>query len=158
MTATRVDLPTVTLAAVRGTMPMSELRTFYDSAFAQVAQAVQREGWTIIGPAVGWYHRVPDGTVDLSAGFPVQGAAAGTSSGGVQVVELPGGDALTATHTGGYDGLPEAWDRLESDRATLGVAGRGDLWEEYVTEPEPDGDPTANVTRLVLPLAVTTER
>jgi len=30
--------------------------------------------------------------------------------------------------------------------------GQPDFWEEYVTDPAPDGDPDLNITRLVLPL------
>ena len=94
---------------------------------------------------------MPTGTVDLTAGFAVD-AAGGASSDGVEVVELTGGPALTLTYTGAYEGLPEAWALVEEDRVELGVAGRGDFWEEYVTEPSPGGDPQQNVTRLVLPL------
>ncbi|MDQ0425424.1 GyrI-like domain-containing protein [Cellulomonas iranensis] len=152
MDSTRTTLPTVTLAAVRGTVPTAGLPAFYDAAYRQVAQAVEREGWTIVGPAVGWYHGMPTGTVDLAAGFAVEGAAPGATSGDVTVVEQPGGAALVLTHTGPYDALPDAWARVEDDRVALGVDGRGDFWEEYVTDPEPGGDPAANVTRLVLPL------
>lgn len=152
METNRTELPTVTIAAVRAIVPMNGLAEFYDTAFTQTAGAAAREGWTIVGPAIGWYHGMPTDTTDLAAGFLVEGVAAGTSSDGVEVTEMPGGPALVLTHTGSYDRLPDAWDRLEQDRAALGVDGRGDFWEEYVTEPQPGGDPEANVTRLVLPL------
>ncbi len=152
MTVTRTDQPDVTLAAVRATVPTAELRSFYDSAYPAVAGAVHREGWTIVGGAVGWYHRMPSDTADVTVGFPVTGAVVGAASGEVDVVELPGGPALVATHVGGYDGLEDAWAGVEEHRVATGVAGRGDFWEEYLTEPQPDGDPDENVTRLVLPL------
>ena len=152
METTRTDLPTVRIAAVRATVPMSGLTAFYDAAYTRVAQAAEREGWTIAGPAVGWYHGMPTDTVDLAAGFAVEGAGTGAASDGVEVVELPGGDAIVVTYTGPYDGLPDAWAGVEQERAALGVDGRGDFWEEYVTDPSPGGDPNANVTRLVLPL------
>nr|WP_239069301.1 GyrI-like domain-containing protein [Cellulomonas phragmiteti] len=152
METTRTELPTVTVAAVRAPVPMSGLRDFYDTAYTRVAEAAAREGWAIAGPAFGWYRGMPTDTVDVTAGFPVDGVAPGTSSGGVDVLDLPGGDALVLTHTGSYDALPEAWARLEQDSAARGVQARGDFWEEYVTEPSPGGDPEANVTRLVLPL------
>ncbi|MBD7917833.1 GyrI-like domain-containing protein [Cellulomonas sp. Sa3CUA2] len=153
MECTRTDLPAVTIAAVRATVPMSRLTEFYDTAYASVTTAAGREGWTLAGPAFGWYHRMPTDTVDLTAGFVVDGAALGTSE-DVEVSEMPGGAALVLIHTGPYDALPEAWERLEKERAELGVEGRGDFWEEYVTDPAPDGDPDLNITRLVLPLRV----
>lgn len=153
MTVTRSDLRTVTLAAVRATVPLSELPAFYDSAYQKVGEAAHAEGWVLAGPAVGWFHAMSSESVDLSAGFPVRAVAPGSASGDVGVVELPGGPALTLTHTGGYDGLPGAWERLEQERAAAGMQARGDFLEEYLTEPTSDGDPAANVTRLVLLLA-----
>ncbi|MCC2313691.1 GyrI-like domain-containing protein [Cellulomonas xiejunii] len=154
METTRTDLNPATIAAVRATVPMPELTAFYDSAYDRVTEAAGREGWTIAGPAFGWYHSMPTDMVDLTAGFVVEGAALGESSEGVEVTEMPGGAALVLIHTGSYDGLSDAWSRLEQERAALGLEGRGDFWEEYVTDPAPDGDPDLNITRLVLPLRV----
>ncbi len=151
MDTTRTDVPTVRLAAVRDRVPMTALAEFYDRAYTQVSETAAHAGWTISGPALGWYHAMPTDTVELTAGFPVDGPDVGASSGDVVVVERPGGPALVLTYTGPYDGLPGAWEQLERDRVALGVEGRGDFWEEYVTDPEPGGDPAANVTRLVLP-------
>lgn len=152
METTRTDLPTATIAAVRATVPIADLTGFYDRAYTQVTEAAGREGWTIAGPALGWYFGTTGESVDLAAGFVVEGAEPGESSEGVDVVEMPGGEALVLIHTGPYDRLRDAWDRVEQDRAALGVDGRGDFWEEYVTDPAPGGDPDLNITRLVLPL------
>ncbi|MBO0898748.1 AraC family transcriptional regulator [Cellulomonas sp. zg-ZUI22] len=152
MSTTPTDRPTVRIAAVRATVPAAELVAFFDRTYTAVADTVRREGWTFSGPALARYHGMPTDSVDVTGGFPVEGAPLGPVSDGVEVMELPGGAALEATHTGSYDRLPDAWDRLEQERAALGVDGRGDFWEEYVTEPSPGGDPDANVTRLVLPL------
>lgn len=149
----QVELPTTSLAAVRRTVQMTELVTFFDAAYSTVESIARQEGWTITGPAVGWFPvSMPTGPTEVTAGFAVDGVPPGASSGDVTVLDLPGGPALVATHLGSYDGLPDAWERLEQERAALGVDGRGDFWEEYVTEPSPGGDPSGNVTRLVLPL------
>lgn len=153
MQTTRTDVPTLRLAAVRATVPMADLVGFFDTAYTRVAQAAAREGWPVVGAAIALYRGMPTDTVDLTAGFAVD-AEVGASSDGVEIVELTGGPALTLTYTGPYDGLPAAWTRLEEDLLALGVEGRGDFWEEYVTEPSPGGDPQQNVTRLVLPLSV----
>ena len=152
MGTTPIDRPTVRIAAVRATVPVAELVAYFDRTYSTVGDVVGRRGWTRSGPALAWYHGMPGDTVDITGGFPVEGAPLGPVSDGVEVLELPGGATLEATHTGPYDQLPAAWDRLEQERAALGVDGRGDFWEEYVTDPSPDGDPAANVTRLVLPL------
>ncbi|SFJ59527.1 GyrI-like domain-containing protein [Cellulomonas sp. KH9] len=152
MGTTPIDRPTVRIAAVRATVPAAELVAYFDRTYSTVGDVVRGQGWTLSGPALAWYRGMPADTVDVTGGFPVEGAPLGPVSDGVEVMELPGGASLEATHTGPYDQLPAAWDRLEQERAALGVDGRGDFWEEYVTDPSPGGDPAANVTRLVLPL------
>lgn len=146
------ELPTVRVASLHGIVPMWGLKEFYDAAYTRIRKTAARAGWDLTGPAVGWYHGMPTDEVDLTVGFVVDGLDTGTVAEGVEVREMPGGPALVLTYTGPYDGLPRAWERLEQDRVALAVEGRGDFWEEYVTEPSPDGDASRNVTRLVLPL------
>ena len=152
MATSRVELPTVPVAAYRATVPPAGLSAFYERGYHAVRAASAREGWRIAGPAIGWYSGRTSESVDVAAAFPVEGAAAGARSGDVTVLDLPGGAALVLTHTGPYEGLLDAWRRLDEDRQVQGAARRGDFWEEYVVEPGPDIGPDDYVTRLVLPL------
>lgn len=153
MDVTEQDEPTRVVAQVRRVVPTAELTSFYDTAYRDVVGAVDAAGGVVSGAAVGWYHGMPADTVDVAAGFEVEGLPLGPLSGEVEVVEIPGGPAFSGEHRGAYDGLPAAWGEVEAARAASGRAPRGDFWEEYVTEPSPGGDPAANRTRLVLPLA-----
>lgn len=150
MDITLQDEPGRLVAIRRAAIPMADIQGFFDTTYRAVPRAVTAVGGAVHGPAIGWYHGMPGETVDVSAGFPVTGALAGPLGDNLEVVELPGGRALVATYVGAYDGLGEAWGEV------MAAAGdrdpRGDMWEEYVTEPDPGGDPDANVTRLVLPL------
>lgn len=146
------EQPTRTVAVVRREVRMDELTAFYDTAYGEVQRAVAEAGGQVVGTAIGWYHGMPTDTVDVAAGFPVEGLDAGPLAGRVEVVELPGGRALVALFVGPYDGLGAAWQEVEERRAQDGTDGRGDFWEEYVTDPSPDDDPAANETLLVLPL------
>lgn len=141
------------VAVLRETVAMDHLPEFYDRAYRAVGEAVAKAGGAVAGPALGWYHGGPSATVDVAAGLPVMGMSTGSIGHGVQVVRIPGGSAVVAVHTGPYDGLPAAWEELERWRAENAGAGRGDFWEEYVTDPAPGGDPERTETRLVLPLA-----
>lgn len=153
MDVARETVPDHVVAVVRRTVRMDELTAFYDSAYGAVARAVAETGGTLSGPALGWYHGMPAETVDVAAGFSVTGPDRGPLRDGVEVVHIPGGEAVVATYVGPYDGLGGAWGEVQRWAAANGVDGRGDFWEEYVTEPSPQGDPTKNITRMVLPLA-----
>lgn len=146
----RVELPGTTIAVVRQTVRMDELPAFYDQAYGRVVQALTAAGVAPAGPALGWYAGMPTDTVDVAAGFAVPDGSGPLE--GVDTLDLPASAAVVGTYTGPYDGLADAWGEVVAWAGRHGAAGRGDFWEEYVTEPSPDGDPAANVTRLVLPL------
>lgn len=155
MEITRTEEPTRLVALVRSTVRMDELPAFFDRAYRAVPGAVAGAGGAVQGPAIGWYRGMPTDTVDLAAGFPVTGLGpgpVGTVDDGVEVVEMPGGPAVAALHVGSYDGLPAAWQQVAQWQAANAGPGRGDFWEEYLTEPAPDGDPSRSETRLVVPL------
>ena len=64
--------------------------------------------------------------------------------------------AMTAARTvlhGGYDGLAEAWAKLDAWIAQQGFTAREDLWEVYTVGPESSADPAAWSTQLTRPLA-----
>ena len=63
-----------------------------------------------------------------------------------------GGRVARTVHAGGYDGLGEAWGSLIGWAAEQGLAPTGEMWEVYLTEPTPDGDPADNRTELNLQL------
>lgn len=147
----QVDLPETKLAVVRERVAMTALTGFYDSAYTRVERALTAAGLAPTGPAIGWYADMPTDSVDVAAGFAVPDGA-GPFVDDVQTHTLPAGAAVVGTYTGPYDGLPGAWGQLVTWAAQHGAAGRGDFWEEYLTDPSPDDDPAANVTRLVLPL------
>ncbi|UJP38560.1 GyrI-like domain-containing protein [Cellulomonas palmilytica] len=145
----QVELATATLAAVRERVRMDALPAFYDRAFRQVAEALGAAGVTPLGPAVGWFADAPTDTIDIAVGFPAPPSAV---LDGVELLTVPGGPAVVGTYQGSYDRMADAWGEVAAWCREQDVQGRGDFWEEYVTEPSPGGDPEQNVTRLVSPL------
>ena len=145
-----VRIPSETVAVVRREIPRDRLPTFFEEALDRVAGALPDAGGRIAGPAFGWYHGMPNGTVDVAAGFPVQGDVHGPD-GGVTLTERPGGRALVAVHVGPYEELAKTWSEVEGWVEEYSLPVRGDSWEEYLSEPT--GDPSTWRTRVVLPLA-----
>lgn len=144
---TRESVPT---AVVRGSVPMAQLRDFYDRAFPAVAEALASQD---IAPvqAFGLYLSPPGDTVELEVGFVVPGPV--TADGDVVPGELPAGEVAYAVHAGPYDGLGEAWGRLQEWMTEHGHTPGGPVWEIYITEPSPDADPEEMRTDLFWPLA-----
>lgn len=145
-----VTLQPTTAAVVRATVPMSELTAFFDRAFHAVMEAVQAQDASITGPPFAIYYGMPSETVDLAAGFPV--TAAIEPSGEVTPSELPGGQAAQLLHVGSYDSLEGAYGQVIAWMGAHGHRPAEVMWESYLNEPSPDGDPSANQTLITWPV------
>jgi len=141
------------VAFVRRVLPMAEIRGFFDTVFGTVMEAVAGAGGTVAGPPFGWYHGIPGETVDVAAGFPVTGIDPGAVDGTEAVVEdRAGGRAVVALHVGPYDGLADSYGQVVAWMGERGLQSRGDVWEEYLTDPSVEPDASRWQTRLVLPV------
>lgn len=146
-----VTLEPTTTAVVRETVPMSELTAFFDRAFHAVMETAQAQDIAVTGPPFAVYYGMPTDTVDLAAGFPTADAV--TASDGVTAAELPGGRAARLLHIGSYDSLEGAYGRVMAWMGEKDYRPAGLMWESYLNEPTPDGDPNENQTLITWPIA-----
>ncbi len=141
------------VAFIRRVIATDEMTDFFDSSFGAVAEAVAEAGAQITGPPFGWYQGMPSDTVDVAAGFPVDGVVAGVIPGSEVVVEeRVGGQAVVAMHVGSYDGLSDTYAEVMAWMEDNDLVSRDDIWEEYLTDPSEEPDPSNWQTRLVLPV------
>jgi effector-binding domain-containing protein len=143
-------LPAVDTAVVRGVVAPVDLPAFFDRSFGALGVALAELGTAPAGPAFAHYLRPPGDTSELEVGFPVGRRI--EPSGDVVPSRLGGGRVATVVHDGGYEGLRTSWDRLLAWVEQQGLQPGVGMWEVYLTEPTPDGDPAANRTALFLPL------
>lgn len=144
-----VDLEQTPTAVIRGTVAMTDITSFYDRAFSEVAAAVDRQQLSPQG-AFGLYLAPPADVLQLEVGFVVDGAV--EPEGEVVASALPGGRVARLVHHGAYDGLGEAWARLMAWVDEQGLTPAGAMWEVYVTDPTPDTDPATLRTDLFCPV------
>jgi len=128
-----VGLDAQPAVVVRGRVPMNELPDFFGRAFGAVMESMQAQGVSPTGPPFGFYPSAPTDVVDVRAGFPV--AAPLEPSGEVEVMELPGGRAVTTTHVGPYDTLEQTYNELLAWMAGQGVKPATAMWESYLSDP-----------------------
>jgi effector-binding domain-containing protein len=140
------DLNEIATAVIHGVVPMAEIVDFFDRSFAELAAVLERQGIAPTGPAFARYAGPPGETADLEVGFPVHDSVA--PEGQVHPSVLPAGPVARLVHTGGYDLLGQTWGRLGAWMAEQSLTPGADLWEVYVTEPNPDMDPADLRTEL----------
>lgn len=118
---------------------MAELPGFFGPTFGVVAAAIEACGGVIAGPPFGWYHGRPGETVDVAAGFPIEGWDGDSDQ--VKVSQRAAGRAVTAIHVGPYDAMAETYAALRDWCKEQNVTVAEDMWEEYLTGPEADHRP-----------------
>ncbi len=145
-----VELGPQPAAVVHGTVPVQEMPEFFGQAFGSVMAFLGAQGASPVGPPFGFYPSPPGEVIEVYAGFPV--AAPLPSAGEVEMMELPGGRAATATHVGPYDTLEQTYHDLLAWMTDQGVKPAPAMWESYLSDPglEP---PEQWRTNIIWPIA-----
>lgn len=151
MNIERVTLTPTRIFGYHAIVPLNELSAFFRPTFDAVAAEMEDHGVEIIGPPTAVYHAMVRDTVEVTAGFPVATLATPRAASVIEV--LPGGPAVVAVHTGGYDTIRQTHRLLSDWVGKQHLAPATVIWEEYVVGPAEDPDPAAWQTRLVYPLA-----
>jgi effector-binding domain-containing protein len=137
-------------AGLREEVPMAGLTDFFGRAFTQVARVLQAQGQGPAGPAFALYRGRPGPTVDVEAGFPVAGPLDLHEP--VVAGRLPAGRCVEAVHEGSYDALEQTYVALEHWMDERGLEPSDEMWEEYLSGPDSDPDPSTWRTRVVWPV------
>lgn len=141
-----VTNPELHLATVRARVRGDEIRSLFDRAFPMIFAALGKAGIAPAAAPLGVTHGEPGETFDMSVAVPVSAPFAG--DGEVRPETIPEGRAARLVVRGDYSGLGPAYERLYAWIDEQGLAPTGLAWEEYLTEPTPNRDPSHNETAL----------
>lgn len=146
-----VTLEPAGTAVVRATVRMDALPAFFDESFGSLFATLGQQQVEPTGPPFARYEGLPTQTVDVEVGVPTSRPI--DPDGDVVPAELPGGEVVTATHVGSYDGLGRSYAELARWIEEQGRTPASSMWEVYVTEPTPETDPATLRTQIYWPLA-----
>lgn len=128
-----VDEEPVQVAGLRRRLRVTQLRGWTRRTLSVVSDALSTAGARPVGPPVAVLRPLPDGGLEVTAGFPVDHRPPGTS---LEHDTLPAGKALQVAHLGSYESLAAAYDRLFERLAGHDGAAGPLLWEQYVVGPQ----------------------
>jgi len=137
-----VELPERQAAVVRIEGTTAELPALMGEAFELTSKAIEASGAEFTGEPFARYHAF-GARISAEAGFPFRGTLQQTER--VYASTLPGGRAVTTTHTGSYDNLDVAWDRGQAFIQEQGLLQSGTPWECYLTGPDEPGPPITEI-------------
>jgi effector-binding domain-containing protein len=123
---------------------------FFGRAMETAYQALQKAGLAPTGPPIAVYRGDPEQGFDVTAGFPIAGPVDAPS--GVELMELPSGQAVSTVHTGSYDAMTETYARIGTWMEDQHLTPREPMWEEYLSDPSENPDPATWRTRIVFPV------
>lgn len=146
-----VDRPERHLAVVRETVAFDAIPQLYDRAYPTIFGALSRAGIAPAAAPMGVMHGAPSSGLDLSVAVPI--AQPFEPDGEVGAETLPACRAATLLVKGDYARLSAAYEHLFAWISDQGLAPAGISWEQYLTEPEPGGDPALNETLIGVDLA-----
>lgn len=138
------------IVGIRTTVAMSEISQAMGTLFGEVHGYIQQSGEQATGMPLAIYHSPPGSTVELECAMPV--AKAMTGAGRVRAGELPAGTAVTVTHVGPYDDLPQTWGALTEWIKSQGLEASAAPWEVYVTDPGAEPDASKWRTDIFFPV------
>ncbi len=130
-------------AVVRGRAAPQEIGGFVGAAYGAAMAALSAQGHGPAGPPLIRYAQGGDDGMDasgaadvfvLEAGFPCPPGF--ESTGEVDAVLLPAGDAVVVVHVGQWSQLGEAYAAVEQYLAEHGLIRAGDPWETYLDGPD----------------------
>jgi effector-binding domain-containing protein len=154
------------VVSLRATIRVEELGKVMGDRIQALSDYLQSHGGQAAGPFFVRYHTFGDMYTDMETGVPLVEAVAvedGTSSEGLdgdRVIGgvLPGGPAVTTSHTGPHNMLGEAYARIdgwlkEQGREPDGPAREVYHWIDFSRERDPeDGyDPSTQRVELIQP-------
>jgi effector-binding domain-containing protein len=143
-----VHYPARPTAVVRATVTADELPAFFGHALRRVLTAMEAQGTTPGGEPFACYRSIPNGTVEVEAGFPIIGAFQAIRD--VVPGELPGGRTVTCVHVGQSETLSRTYAEMSTWAVANGLKPTGLMWEVYLTDPEREPDPTRWRTAVFL--------
>jgi effector-binding domain-containing protein len=145
-----VELPPRPTAVVQIQGASADLPRLFAEAFELSARAIAASGAKVAGEPYGRYFEF-GARISAEAGFPFVGKLEPT--GRVSLSTLPGGQAVTMTHVGPYEGLGETWQRGQLWLSGHDLTVTGAPWECYLTGRDDPGPP---VTEVFWPVRPTT--
>ena len=151
-----IDTPHVThtteapMAFIHLTVPRSEIRTVMGPGLAELHAVLAAQGVTPSGPWFTHHRRMDPSVFDFEICLPVSRPI--VPSGRVEAGCLPAATVARTVLHGPYEGLADAWGRLESWIGAQGHRPAPHLWERYVVGPETSADPADWRTELNRPL------
>jgi DNA-binding transcriptional MerR regulator len=147
----------ITVAAVRATVDLSEVLTWYDQAMRDLDDTLEAVAQTPTGPAGGLYDNALF-TEERGESIVYIPVADPPALGRVQPYPIPAGELATTVHHGPHDDIDVTYGALGTYVAEHALAVAGPVHETYLVGPRDTDDSAAWRTEIGWPVFRTTAK
>lgn len=146
------ELPAQKVIAIKADITAPEIPQVMGSAYGELYQHIAAHGIVPAGPPMAVYSEFTDARIEVEICIPVPDVVLN----GDRVIgdELPATVALTMTHIGPYDRLPQAYGEMQHYAEEHHLQLAGPMREQYLNGP-PDAKPEEFETRIQWPVVPT---
>lgn len=147
---TRVTLEPQPMLFIRRKVEQTQLQPCFAECFGKLFGHGMQNGLPITGNPIARYVSMGPGLWTVDSILPL--ASAAESAGEMQAGFLDGGDVVKAVHLGPYEELRESYIAVQTWLETQGLTPRSAHWEQYVTDPGEEPDPSKWQTDIYWPV------
>lgn len=127
-----------------------QMKDQFGPAMTELLSTLATQGIEPKSAAFAYHLRMPPGQFDFELGFVVEDTVVAT--GRVKASQLPATKVARTVHHGGYEGLPEAWDKFQTWMKSGDLKQDEGLWELYFVGPQSTTNESEFQTQLNRPL------
>ncbi len=149
---TESKVPQRNAFAVRLQASMAEIGQKLGMAYGGISKTMQEQRLTPAGPPISiYYNDGANGTFDFDAAMIYDGKP-GKTVDGVKAITLPATNVAVVDFYGPYEKTGAAHEAINAWAKTNNKTINGAPWEEYITDPMVEKDPTKWLTKVYYPI------
>ncbi len=146
----RMTLEPQPVLFIQRKISQSELQPYFAECFGKLFSHGVENALPITGNPIARYVSIGPGLWTVDCILPLAHSVEDVND--FQAGVLAGGDVLKATHLGPYEDLEASYIQIQTMMDKEGLISRGAHWEQYVTDPGEEPDPTKWQTDIYWPV------
>lgn len=145
-------IPARTLIAASNTVAAAGIPAFLQENYTAMVALITQEKLQFAGVPIAIYSGEPDATEwVVTAAIPIQRKPKVLPQ-GYYLLDQPERKVVTARHFGGYDTVEETYIRIMKYINDNQLTINGDMWDDYISDPELVTDPMMLETKVCFPV------
>jgi effector-binding domain-containing protein len=144
------DVKAFCYIGIRDTCSYSTISQKMGQQFGQLMEFLTKNKVIEIAPPFAIYHKFENGIFDMESAIPIDKCI--KSKGNIKCSDMKEGKAVVLYYTGSYDKMDKAYRQLEEWISKNNHKISGPPWEEYITDPSKEKDPSRWLTKIYFPV------